>query len=363
MRLLLITREYPPYVKGGMCRVAEYLAKGSHQHEIELTIIANHPGFGRLKERINNITIHRVSSFGSTFLTQLPSFGYYASVQVQELQKDYDIVYSNYTPLFCKIKRPFIAGFVATRYGEYIGCKETGKTGHALLNRLYIPLDKLLVKKANGIIVNSRNLVQEITIMGGEKKIIEFIPIGINTDLFKPLSSRQFTSKKKEILCVSRLDSRKGIDFVLNAFKEVIGAVEARLIIGGDGPEKQNLLKLADSLSLPVKFLGTISYEDLAKIYNEADLFVLPSFYEGLPLVALEAMACGTPTIVSDGSPDLGIPRFERGNVESLRKIILETISSEKRLEELSRQALSISQNYKWERTVEETFSFLQKFI
>ena len=363
MKLLLITREYPPYVKGGMCRVAEYLAKGSHQYGIDLTIIANHPGFGRLKERINNITIHRVPSFGSTFLTQLPSFGYYASVLVQELQKDYDIVYSNYTPIFCKIKRPFITGFVATRYGEYIGCKETGKTGHALLNRLYIPLDKLLVKKSNGIIVNSRNMVQEITIMGGEKKIIEFIPIGINTDLFKPLGSRQFTSKKKKILCVSRLDSRKGIDFLLNAFKEVIVDVEARLIIGGDGPEKQNLLKLADSLSLPVEFLGTISYENLAKIYNEADLFVLPSFYEGLPLVALEAMACGTPTIISDGSPDLGIPQFERGNVESLRKVLLETISSEKRLEELSRQALSISQNYKWERTVEETFSFLQKFI
>ena len=358
MRLLLITREYPPYVKGGMCRVAEYLAKGSHQHGIELTIIANHPGFGRLQERINNITIHRVSSFGSTFLTQLPSFGYYASVLVQELQNDYDIVYSNYTPLFCKIKRPFITGFVATRYGEYIGCKETGKTIHALLNRLYIPLDQLLIKKANGIIVNSPHQIHEITIMGGEQKIIEFIPI-----LFKPLGSRQFTSKKKRILCVSRLDSRKGISFLLHAFKKMITDVKARLIIVGDGPEKHNLLKLADSLSLPVEFLGTISYENLSKIYNEADLFVLPSFYEGLPLVALEAMACGTPTIVSDGSPDLGIPRFERGNVESLRKVLLETISSEERLEELSQQALSLSRNYSWERTVEETFSFLHKFI
>jgi glycosyltransferase involved in cell wall biosynthesis len=143
----------------------------------------------------------------------------------------------------------------------------------------------------------------------------------------------------------------------------MITDVKARLIIVGDGPEKHNLLKLADSLSLPVEFLGTISYENLSKIYNEADLFVLPSFYEGLPLVALEAMACGTPTIVSDGSPDLGIPRFERGNVESLRKVLLETISSEERLEELSQQALSLSRNYSWERTVEETFSFLHKFI
>ena len=343
--------------------MAEYLAKASHRHGIELTIIANHPRLGRLKERINNITIHRVPSFGSTFLTQLPSFGYYASALVQKLHKEYDIVYSNYTPVFCNINRPFIAGFVATRYGEYLGCKETGKTLHALLNRLYIPLDKNLIKKADGVIVNSRNLVQEITIMGGEKKLIKYIPIGTDTDLFKPLGPRQFTSRKKQILCVSRLDSRKGLDFLLNAFKEVIVDAEARLIIGGDGPEKHNLLKLADSLSLPVEFLGTIAYENLSKLYNEADLFVLPSFYEGLPLVALEAMACGTPTIVSDGSPDLGIPRFERGNVESLRKVLLEIISSEKRLDELSRQALSISQNYKWEQTVEETFSFLQKFI
>jgi glycosyltransferase involved in cell wall biosynthesis len=59
----------------------------------------------------------------------------------------------------------------------------------------------------------------------------------------------------------------------------------------------------------------------------------------------------------------LGIPRFERGNVERLRKVLLETISSEERLEELSQQGLSLSRNYSWERTVEETFSFLQKFI
>ncbi|MDF1594185.1 MAG: glycosyltransferase family 4 protein, partial [Desulfobacterales bacterium] len=267
MKLLLVTREYPPFVKGGMCRVAEYLVRGAHRHGIDLTLIANHPGWGKFVERTNTITIYRVPSFGSTFLTQLPFFGYHASVLVQKLQQNFDVIYSNYTPLFGKFKRPLVAGFVATRYGEYVGCRETGKPVHALLNRLYIPLDRRLVKKADGIIVNSRDLVHEINWLGGETKRVSYVPIGIDTDIFRPVKPRVFTSEVKKILCVGRLDSRKGIDSLLKAFKALIRDVSARLIIVGDGPERQNLLKLADGLSIPVDFLGMVPYADLPQIY------------------------------------------------------------------------------------------------
>jgi len=362
MNLLLISREYPPYEKGGICRIAVYLAKYADRHGVNLTIIANRPGYGITKEIVNSTTIYRVPSLGSTFLTQMPSFGYYASKLVEKMQDDYDVLYSIYSPLFCEIRRSFVAGFFSSRYGEYVTCKETGKPLHALLNMLFIPMEKLLINKADGLTVNSEKLIQEIWAMGDKKKIIEHIPSGVDTDIFRPLNSRQFNRSEKIILCVARLDVRKGIDFLLHAFKEVVKNVRAKLIIGGDGMERKNLVQLAESLSIPVQFLGTIPYDRLLRLYNEADLFVLPSLYEGMPLVALEAMACGTPTIVSDASPDIGIPRFKKGNVESLKRILLKTLTSEEKLLALSQQSFEISQNYSWKRIVDDTYKFLRRF-
>jgi len=363
VKVLLVTREFPPYVKGGMSRGVQHLAAGSSRQGIDLTIVANHPGLGKSMERSNGVTIFRVPWTGSTFLTQLPTFGYFASHLVSELQNDFDVVYSNYTPLFCKIHPPFIVGFQATRYGEYIACKEMKRPLHALLNRLFIPLDRLLIRKADGIIALSKAMINEILAMGGKGKKIEIIPNGVDTYLFSPIRPRDFSCEGKKILYVGRLDSRKGIDTLFTAFSEAIRGTKAKLMIAGGGRERHNLSKLAHSLSIPVHFLGNIPHDTLPRIYNEADLFVLPSFYEGLPLVALEAMACGTPTIISDASPDLGVPRFMRGNIESLGELLSEYVSSEDKLKELSQKCLEISQQYSWERIIDRTFTYLRKFV
>ncbi len=362
MNVLLISREYPPYEKGGICRIAVYLAKYADRYGVNLTIIANHPLLGIATEKVNSTIIYRVPSLGKTFLTQMPSFGYYASRMVDKIQDDYDVLYSIYSPLFCRIKRPFIGGFFSTRYGEYVTCRKTGKPFHALLNRGFVPMEKRLIQKADGLTVNSEKLMQEIWTMGGRKKPIEHIPSGVDTEIFRPLQSRQFNRREKRILCVARLDVRKGLDFLFHAFKKVARNVKSRLIIGGGGMERAHLVKLAKSLSIPVQFLGTIPYERLVGLYNEADLFVLPSLYEGMPLVALEAMACGTPTIVSDASPNIGIPRFKRGDVESLERMLIETLTDEEKLSALSERSIEISKHYSWKRIVDHTYRILRSF-
>jgi len=362
MKVLLITREYPPYEKGGICRIAEYLAKHSGRHGVNLTIIANHPGFGITKSIVGSTIIYRVPSLGSTFLTQLPSFGFFASRLVEKIQDDFDIVYSNFSTVFGKIRKPFVAQFHATRLGESIACGEMKKPVHELLNRLYIPFDRVPIKKADGIIALTEKMAYEVIALGGDKKKIEVIPSGVDTQAFMPLHRRRFDSTQKRILFVGRLDARKGLDILFYAFKEVAKNVRAKLIIGGDGMERKNLLKLAKLLSIQVQFLGPIPHNQVLRLYNEADLFVLPSLYEGMPLVALEAMACGTPTIVSDASPDIGIPRFKRGDVESLKSILLKTLTSEEKLLALSQKSFEISQSYSWERIVDDTYSFLRSF-
>lgn len=363
MRLLLVSREYPPHIKGGMCKIAQYMARYSRRYDVSLTIVANHPYPRIVRQEIDAVMVYRVPSFSSTFLTQLPSFACWASAPVERLQDDFDVVYSNYSPLLCKINRPFIAGFHATRYGQYMACKEARRPFHALLNRLYIPFDKLVIKKADGIVVLSQSMAREIEAMGGANKTIEIIPGGVDTSIFTPFKSRNFSSAEKRILYVGRLDATKDVDILFCAFKRASIDTGARIIVVGDGRERRNLVRLADLLSIPVQFMGNIAHEEMPFVYNDADLFVLPSLREGFPLAALEAMACATPTIVSNASPDLGVPAFERGSVEGLARSLFEHLSSEAKLKELSQKALDISREYTWERTVGRTFAFLREFV
>jgi glycosyltransferase involved in cell wall biosynthesis len=358
----MINREHSPYVWGGMGRVVEQIEKLS-RNQVELTIIANHPFLKISQEIKNNVLIYRVPTIGSTFLTKIPSFCYFASRLVVQLQKDYDLLYSNSSPIFCKIERPFIVHFQGTRYGEYLACKKLNMPLHAFFNKLYMPFDRMLLQKADGVIALSENMISEIMAMGGQKKDIAIIPNGVDTKLFKPLNVRQFGSQEKRILYVGRLDIRKGIDSLFYAFKEVIKSMKVKLIIAGEGREKNKLRRLAKSLSIPVDFLGKVPHQLLPTIHNDVDLFVLPSLYEGVPLAALEAMACGTPTIISTACPDLGITRFEKGNVESLTRVLLDNLSSEEKLKELSQRSLKISMEYDWEKIVFHILQYCRKFI
>ena len=73
-------------------------------------------------------------------------------------------------------------------------------------------------------------------------------------------------------------------------------------IAGGHGntEEYQKITELAKECPCEVEFLGKLSQTELAKVFQQGDIFVLPSFYEGLPLVLIEAMACGLQAVCTD---------------------------------------------------------------
>lgn len=96
-----------------------------------------------------------------------------------------------------------------------------------------------------------------------------------------------------QILYAGKLDSSKGVPWLLRSLKRIRQPWHLHLVGSGSGPEKDLCLELAASLGERVTVHGVLSHEKLGGLMRRCDIFALPSFFEGLPLVLLEAMACG----------------------------------------------------------------------
>ena len=141
---------------------------------------------------------------------------------------------------------------------------------------------------------------------------------------------------EKIVSFVGKLTNFKGVDVLLKACK-IYEKEDVLTLIAGDGELFDELNKLKNELKLQnVVFLGNRPHETLRKIYNIADVSIVPSRREPFGLVALEAMACGTPVI---GTNQGGIPDFlkedvgilvEVENVEQLANAILDILNREK---------------------------------
>lgn len=146
---------------------------------------------------------------------------------------------------------------------------------------------------------------------------LRMIPPGYDDNRFFPVgdATRQAIRARlgfegKAILALGRLATNKGYDLLLHAFREVAAREPEAILylaIGGekmDSAEKAILeecrsLAASSGLSERVRFTGYVPDEDLADTYRAADIFVLCSRYEPFGMTAIEAMACGTPTVVT----------------------------------------------------------------
>ena len=149
---------------------------------------------------------------------------------------------------------------------------------------------------------------------------VALLPGGVDLDRFRPAENRQAVKTTLGIppgtlvlLTVRNLEPRMGLDHLLHAMAEVVKTVQVVLLVGGRGPIENELKKLAGRLGLnsSVRFEGYIPEERLPIYYQAADFFILPTkSLEGFGLVAVEALACGTPVL---GTPVGAIPEVLRG--------------------------------------------------
>ncbi|ARS37286.1 glycosyltransferase [Pontibacter actiniarum] len=166
---------------------------------------------------------------------------------------------------------------------------------------------------------------------------VQYIPNLTDESFFKPSPGHQKNSLPTTFFTLARLEEGKGIRYLIQAFKLFLAAhPQCRLRIGGGGSCREEYQALVEELAIAdkVEWLGVLNRESALEAYRQCDVFVLPSLYENLPLVLLEATACGKPVIGTYcGGPASIINRnngllVEPGNVQELHHALLEIYSS-----------------------------------
>jgi len=128
---------------------------------------------------------------------------------------------------------------------------------------------------------------------------LHIIHCGVDPTLFKPVEHQ---GKGKRLLTVGRMASVKGMPVLLEAIKRLqADHPELKLTVVGDGPERKDFEQRAEALGIAerVDFVGYQSQSAVREKLSETDVFVLPSFAEGVPVVLMEAMAAGVPPVTT----------------------------------------------------------------
>ncbi len=182
-------------------------------------------------------------------------------------------------------------------------CHGTCLRQHALCSDLSIRIGPLC-RKINRVIALSHHQKQEIKeTFSISKDYIDVIPGGYDETIFYPgekpsaLPSGSFSSSGfVEILYAGKLCRAKGVPWLLKALRQVDSDLYPwRLHIAGSGSgaEKAHCLELARESDSRVVVHGALNHNELADLMRQCHIFVFPSFFEGLPLVLMEALACG----------------------------------------------------------------------
>lgn len=187
---------------------------------------------------------------------------------------------------------------------------------NGLLERLFDRLHQTIYRRADWIIAIDRLCLQQAQAHGAGDRT-SLLMNAVDLDQFRPdhdlrRAMRQAQGYRDDefvLFFVGRLEEIKQLDRLLAALPFVQQGLSARLLVAGDGTHRARLEQQVAGLGLEaqVTFLGKISHDQLPGYYNLADALVLPSRMEGVPMVILESLACGTPVLATavGGIPDL----------------------------------------------------------
>lgn len=203
---------------------------------------------------------------------------------------------------------------------------------------------------------------------------IQIIPNGIDLDKYQMGSPRAAgAGSKPTVLYIGRLEKRKGVTYLLKAFKFLQDAKpNARLVIAGDGPEREKLLAQAKDLELKhVEFLGFITEKKKLELLSKADIFCAPALYgESFGIVLLEAMAMGLVTVAGNNIGYVGLMQgvgslsiVNPKNTEEFGRRLQMLLESDELRKSWQKWAASYVKNFTYDKIIDEYEDFYARAI
>ena len=307
LKIGFFTDSYLPYTSG-VVRSIETFSEGLKAQGHEVFIFA--PDYANNQNQLEEDRVFRFPSiYAPTYRDFALAVPFSTRLRPTLDKIDLDIIH---------IHSPFLLGSVGAHSAKKLNIPLVF-TFHTLYDKyaFYLPLGHNFAQKitkkyctdfcnhCDSVIVPTR-IVGEQLREWGVKTAIKALPTGIDIDSFRTEEKnwlyRQYKIDPDErlLISVSRLGKEKNVSFVLKSFKNINAAFpNTRLILVGDGPDKDALVNLAGQLEISEKvlFTGKLPKEDVIKAYNSAHLFVFASITETQGLVVGEAKATGLPAV------------------------------------------------------------------
>lgn len=381
-RLCIVTHTFLPHV-GGIEKVTNEQSKRLLHENYAPTVITNQIGTPK-HYMVDGVPVECYRSLNTGFRLGIP----------------YSIPTIGSFPIFTKTVKsskivhahghPYLTSLIAGKLAKYYG-KPFVLTQHntfieynnffdqvELLNDLAIGKQNL--NAADKIITISNATKDYVLRLGAKPKKVKVIYNGVDLARFRSINGKRQEMRKKlgipsnavVVLTVRRLVYKNGIDTLLDCAKIAVKKnPNIVFLVVGKGPDLESVRMQITQLGIQHNFrlAGFVSDADLPSYYNAGDLFALPSKSgEGLPLVALEAMACGLPVVATDvgGIKEILLDDYGKLVPPNQPELLADTILEFASIDFSSRKSelrTRIEEQYSWESNVEKLAQLYEELI
>ena len=381
-RLCIVTHTFLPHV-GGIERVVYEQSKRLLKRNFEPMVITNRIDTPK-SYVVDGINVECYESLNTGFRLGIPySIPTPTSLETfLKAVKSSEMVHAHGHPyltslLAAKLAKRYSKPFVLTQHNTFIEYDSIFDSVERLND---LAVGKETLKEADKIITVSNATKDYVLSLGAKPEKIKVLHNGVDLVHFRPLAGKREEIRRKlgipqnsiVVLTVRRLVYKNGIDTLIEGANIAVKKnPKITFLVVGKGPDLNSVQMRIRQLGIESNFrlTGFVKDEDLPFYYNAADFFVLPSKSgEGLPLVALEAMACGLPVIATDVGGIREILMEDYGKLvppnqpELLATAVLEFSNvdwSSRRLE----LRLVMEEKFSWDKNVETLVGIYEELI
>ena len=367
-KICLVTHFFPPHI-GGIEKVAHEQCKRLSRLGYKVSVLTSKT-FKQSERSTEGIKVfsYSILNLAERVGIPYPVLSFKAYKNFVEVIRKCDVVHAHghaymSSYIACKVAEKYKKPFILTQHNTFIDYQSWLNLVEQINDWT---VGRVVLKGSDRVITVSRKTMEYVLKLGADMSKTSVMHNGVDTTFFHPMNREESRDKlglpknKTVILTIRRLVYKNGLDtFIESASLLTRDYPHLLFIVIGKGPNRKLIEKRVRELDIDdnVRLTGFVPEKLLPLYYNAADYFVIPSSSgEGLPLVLLEAMACGLPVIATTvgGTPEI-VKDMKNGVLVPPRnpKALAETISKF-----LSNKELGLAIGEEARNTVEDRFTW-----